>query len=142
LPNQMSSVNMGINVAYNTYAYDKIRAEAPRDLKYFESKFEARVEDSKDYRQCVRRMPYNMWDGRVPLNADVEVVPMKAIHLSIDNLDRLVREQDLIDQLMTDAEFGKKLWNQERTDRAVRNSNPAVEKAYQKYVMLLELARK
>jgi len=27
-------------------------------------------------------------------------------------------------------------------DRAVRLNNPAVEKAYQKYVMLLELARK
>jgi len=129
-------------MAYNTYAYDKMRAEAPRDHKDFESKFEARIEDSREYKQYSRRMPYYMWDGKVPLNAEVEVVPMKAIHLSSDNLERLVREQDLMDKLMDDAEYGKKLWAKERTDRAVRESNPAVEKAYQKYTMLLELARK
>ncbi len=129
-------------MAYNTYAYDKIRAEAPRNIKDFESKYEARIEDSREYKQYSRRMPYYMWDGKVPLNTEVEVVPMKAIHLSIDNLDRLVREQDLMDKLMDDAEYGKKLWTKERTDRAVREANPSVDKAYQKYVMLLELARK
>jgi hypothetical protein len=129
-------------MTYNTYAYDKMRAEAPRDHKDFESKYEARIEDSREYRQYSRRMPYYMWDGKVPLNTEVEVVPMKAIHLSSDNLERLVREQDVMDKLMDDAEYGKKLWNKERTDRAVRESNPAVEKAYQKYTMLLELARK
>jgi hypothetical protein len=129
-------------MAYNTYAYDKMRAEAPRDHKDFESKYEARIEDSREYRQYSRRMPYYMWDGKVPLNTEVEVVPMKAIHLSSDNLERLVREQDVMDKLMDDAEYGKKLWNKERTDRAVRESNPAVEKAYQKYTMLLELARR
>ena len=129
-------------MTYNTYAYDKMRAEAPRDHKDFESKYEARIEDSREYRQYSRRMPYYMWDGKVPLNTEVEVVPMKAIHLSSDNLERLVREQDVMDKLMDDAEYGKKLWNKERTDRAVRESNPAVEKAYQKYTMLLELARR
>ena len=129
-------------MAYNTYTYDKMRAEAPKDFKDFESKYEARIEDSREYKQYVRRMPYYMWDGKVPLNTEVEVVPMKAIHLTRDNLERLIKEQDLMDKLMDDAEFGKKLWDKDRTDRAVRNSNPAVEKAYQKYVMLLELARK
>jgi hypothetical protein len=45
-------------------------------------------------------------------------------------------------RLSTDARQGKRLWAQQREDRQVRDSNPAVEKAYQKYVMLLELARK
>ena len=129
-------------MAYNTYAYDKMRAEAPKDQKDFESKFEARIEDSREYKQYSRRMPYYMWDGKAPLNTEVEVVPMKAIHLSSDNLERLIREQDLMDKLMDDADFGKKLWADERRDRAVRETNPAVEKAYQKYVTLLELCRK
>jgi hypothetical protein len=116
--------------------------EAPRDLKYFESKFDARIEDSKEYRHYTRRMPYYMWDGKLPIDAEVQVIPMKAIHLSSDNLERLVREQELMDRLMADAEYGKKRWREESIDRAVRNSNPSVEKAYQKYVMLLELARK
>jgi len=120
----------------------KYQEESPRDLKYFESKFEARIEDSKSYNQYTRRMPYYMWDGKLPLDAEVQVVPMKAIHLSSDNLERLIREQELMDRLTDDAEYGKRLWREESVDRAVRESNPCVEKAYQKYLMLLELARK
>ena len=129
-------------MAYTAYSHDKMRAEVPRNLKDFESKYEARIEDSTEYKQYIRRMPYNMWDGKIPFDSEVEVVPMKAIHLTRDNLERLIQEQDRMDRLMNDAEFGKKLWTKERTDKAVRDSNPAVEKAYQKYVMLLELARK
>jgi hypothetical protein len=120
----------------------QFREEAPRDLKYFESKFEARIEDSREYKQYSRRMPYYMWDGKVPLNTEVEVVPMKAIHLSSDNLERLIREQDLMDKLIDDADFGKKIWADECRDRTIRESNLAVAKAYRNYQMLLELARK
>jgi hypothetical protein len=67
---------------------------------------------------------------------------MKAIHLSSDNLAKLLAEQNLIDILMKDATEGKRIWRQEREDRLVRDQNPAVEKAYQKYLMLLELVRK
>ncbi len=120
----------------------KQRAEAPRDHKDFESKYEARIEDSREYRQYVRQIPYYMWDGKVPINTEVEVVPMKAIHLSRENLERLVRDQDLMDKLMDDAEYGKRLWRKEGEDRAVREANPAVDKAYRNYQMLLELARR
>jgi hypothetical protein len=46
-----------------------------------------------------------------------------------------------MDILMKDAEQGKRIWRQEREDRRIRDQNAAVEKAYQKYLMLLELAR-
>jgi hypothetical protein len=120
----------------------KQRAEAPRDHKDFESKYEARIEDSREYRQYVRQMPYYMWDGKVPINTEVEVVPMKAIHLSRDNLAKLLAEQNLMDILMKDADEGKRIWRQEREDSRVRDQNPAVEKAYRNYQMLLELARR
>jgi len=116
--------------------------EPPHDQKYFESKYEARIEDSREYKQYVKQMPYYAWDGKEPFNAHVEVVPMKAIHLTTDNLERLVREQERIGYLEKDAEYGKKLWREESIDRSVRAANPSVEKAYQKYLMLLELARK
>lgn len=128
-------------MAYNTYARDRLHAESSRDTRDFESKYEARITDSTEYKQYVRRMPYHMWDGKVPFESEVEVVPMKAIHLTRDNLERLMREQDLMDKLMSDAEIGKKMWNKERADRAVRESNSAVDKAYRNYQMLLELAR-
>jgi hypothetical protein len=120
----------------------QFREEAPRDLKYFESKFEARIEDSREYKQYSRRMPYYMWDGKIPFESETQVVPMKAIHLSSDNLAKLLAEQNLMDILMKDANEGKRIWQQEIEDDKIRYHNPAVEKAYQKYVMLLELARK
>lgn len=132
-------------MSYDNYyktATQRLGSESSRDHRDFESKYEARITDSTEYKQYVRRMPYNMWDGKIPFDTEVQVVPMKAIHLTRDNLERLMREQDLMDKLMSDAEFGKKLWDKERTDKAVREENPAVEKAYRNYQMLLELARK
>ena len=129
-------------MTYNTYSYDKMRAEASRDVKDFESKFEARIENSREYKQYTRRMPYYMWDGKLPLDTDVEVVPMKAIHLSSDNLERLIRDQERLDQLLDQQLYDKQVIAKLHKDEQVRNNNPAVEKAYQKYVMLLELARK
>jgi hypothetical protein len=128
-------------MAYDMFR-DKMRAEAPRDHKDFESKYEARIEDSREYRQYVRRMNYMDWDGKIPFDADVEVVPMKAVHLTRDNLERLVRDQEMMDVLKDDAEYGKKLWNMLRADERVRDDNPAVAKAYRNYLTLLELARK
>lgn len=127
-------------MAYN--AYDKMRADAPRDIKDFESKYEARIEDSREYKQYSRRMPYYMWDGKMPFEADVEVVPMKAIHLTTDNLARLIHEQERYERILDDAEYGKKIVGQLRADERVRDDNPAVAKAYRNYLTLLELARK
>ena len=128
----------------NSYAtsYDKMRAEASRDIKDFQSKFEARIEDSREYKQYVRRMPYHMWDGKIPFDTEVEVVPMKAIHLTRDNLERLIREQESMDRWMDEAEYAKKVLTALRKDEQVRDDNPAVQKAYKNYLMLLELARK
>lgn len=119
----------------------EIYEQAPKDLKYFESKFEARIEDSKEYRQYVRRIPYDIWDGKIPFDAEVKTTPMKAIHLTSDNLERLVREQEYIQGLEMDAEYGKKVVRMLREDERVRDANPAVAKAYRNYLTLLELAR-
>ncbi len=113
------------------------------DLEYFISKFECRVEDSREYNQYVRPVPYYRdVCGSDDFKMETKITPMKAIHLTSDNLARLVTEQELMQRLSEDAEYGKKCWTNERKDRIVRDENPAVEKAYQKYVMLLELARK
>ena len=113
------------------------------DLEYFISKFECRVEDSREYNQYVRPTSYHrdFYDSN-SFKMDAKITPMKAIHLTSDNLARLVAEQEHLQRLTVDAEYGKKIWAEERRDRMVRDQTPAVEKAYQKYVMLLELARK
>jgi hypothetical protein len=124
------------------YNYVKHRDNAG-DLEYFVSKFECRVEDSREYNQYVRPTSYHRdFYDRDSFQMDTKITPMKAIHLTSVNLARLVAEQEHIQRLTDDAEYGKKVWANERRDRAVRDTNPAVEKAYQRYVMLLELARK
>lgn len=114
------------------------------NLEYFISKFECRVEDSREYNQYVRQAPSYHRDFYDSDNfkMQTEILPMKAIHLTSDNLARLVAEQEHMQRLSDDAEHGKKVWAAERKDRIVRDENPSVEKAYQKYLMLLELARK
>ena len=115
-----------------------------RDLEYFISKFECRVEDSREYNQYVRQThPYHRdFYSTDNYKVAAEIVPMKSIHLTRDNLASLVAEQEHMQRLSDDVERSKRMWVQQREDREVRDSNPAVEKAYQKYVMLLELARK
>jgi hypothetical protein len=112
-----------------------------RTIEDFQNKFECRIEDSKEYRHYARQMPYYKWDGREPYNIETQVVPMKAIHLTSDNLNRLVAEQEYMQNLKKDAEEGKRMWIRDCEDRRVRSQNPAVEKAYRNYQMLLELSR-
>jgi hypothetical protein len=127
---------------YDYYNQVKHRDRAG-DLEYFISKFECRVEDSREYNQYTRQVPYHRdFYDRDSFQMETKITPMKAIHLTSDNLARLVAEQEHMQRLGEDAEYGKKMWAEERRDQMVRDANPAVDKAYQKYLMLLELARK
>jgi len=113
------------------------------DLEYFISKFECRVEDSREYNQYVQPTAYHKdFYDRDSFQMDVKITPMKAIHLTSDNLARLLAEQERMAHMKSDAEQGKLMWDQQCRDQMVRDKNPAVEKAYQKYQILLELARK
>ena len=127
---------------YNRMLGQPIELEDEDWHKAFQQKFEACIEDSEKYKQYVRRIPYDKWDGRVPFAVDTEVVPMKSVHLTRDNLERLVRQEEFIKRLERDAEFGKNFLTKHHADARIRDSNPAVTKAYEKYQMLLELARK
>ena len=116
--------------------------DAPSSEEYFQNKFECRIEDSREYNQYVRPAPYyrdvcSSDDFRM----ETKIFPMKAIHLTTDNLARLIAEQEHMRNLQKDAEEGKRVWQREREDSVVRSRNPAVEKAYRNYQMLLELAR-
>ena len=113
------------------------------DLEYFISKFECRIEDSREYNQYVKPTAYHKdFYDRDSFQMEVKITPMKAIHLTSDNLARLVAEQERMEHMESDAEYGKKLRNMLHADERVRDDNPAVAKAYRNYLTLLELARK
>lgn len=127
---------------YKDYMQQYDTNDHTRGIGYFQSKFDCRIEDSREYNQYVRQMPhYRDFYDTSTYKVETEVVPMKAIHLSSDNLAKLISQQELIQHLEYDAAQGKRMWVKERDDAAVRAKNPAVEKAYRNYQMLLELAR-
>jgi hypothetical protein len=127
---------------YNDYLKHPYLKNEPRDIEYFQGKFDCRIEDSQRYNQYMRQSPYyrDFYDSG-DYKMETKVLPMKAIHISTDNLNRLIAEQEHMLNLQKDAEEGKRLWIRDCEDRRVRNQNPAVEKAYRNYQMLLELAR-
>ena len=128
-----------------SYNHNHVKQRDPAgDLEYFISKFECRVEDSREYNQYIKQShPYHRdFYSTDNYKVEAEIVPMKAIHLTRDNLASLVAEQEYMQRLHDSDAFHKRIWTQLHEDNRVRDSNPAVEKAYQKYMMLLELARK
>ena len=127
---------------YNDYLKHPYLENESRDIEYFQHKFDCRIEDSQRYNQYVRQEPYyrDFYDSS-DYKMETKVVPMKAIHISTDNLNRLIAEQELMYNLKKDAEEGKRIWIKECEDKRVRNENPAVEKAWRNYQILLELAR-
>lgn len=109
----------------------------------FMSKYGARIQDSREYNQYVRTNPYHKdFYASSYLEPYSKVVPMKAVHLTSDSLEQLMRDIESIECLRDDAAYGKKLTNMLRLDEHVRDENPAVQKAYRNYLTLLELARK
>ncbi len=117
----------------------------------FFRKFDMQVQPS---RRKLRRIP-NMWQHTNAWNYNINDSAMHQFQsLPIEEVDcvdilmpkdRLGHIVDYINEAERQVEHYKtdrQLIARYEQDRIVRLNNPAVEKAYQKYVTLLELARK
>jgi hypothetical protein len=117
----------------------------------FFKKFDMQVQPS---RRKLRRIPNmyqhtNAWNYSINDSAayqhqtfPIEEVDCVDILMPEDRLNSII---DYIDQCKKSVDAyraERQLMARYEQDRVVRLRNPAVEKAYQKYVMLLELARK
>ena len=120
--------------------------EEQRDTKRFESRFEAHITESKEYRRAAYVRPpmdYTYYQpGTALYEMERRVEPLVAIHLPREQFDRLMDEQTRMDRWRDEAEYAKKVLTNLRMDERVRDDNPAVQKAYRNYLTLLELARK
>jgi len=117
----------------------------------FFKKFDMQVYPSS---RKLRRIPNmwqhtNAWNVTVSDNAmyqhqtfPIEEVECVEVLMPRDRLNHIIEYinecEDQIEKFRTD----RQLMHRYEQDRSVRLNNPAVEKAYQRYVMLLELARK
>ena len=117
----------------------------------FFRKFDMQVQLSN---RKLRRIP-NMWQHFNAWNYSINDAAMNQFHsLPIEEVDcvEVLMPKDRLEHLVayvqeTEArdvkhETDRQLIARYEQDRSVRLNNPAVEKAYQRYVTLLELARK
>jgi hypothetical protein len=117
----------------------------------FFRKFDMQVQPS---RRKLRRIP-NMWQHTNAWNISVsdsaayqhtnfpvETVECVDILMPLDRLGHIVDYISECEQQVEHFKTDRQLIARYEQDRIVRLNNPAVEKAYQKYVMMLELARK
>ena len=117
----------------------------------FFRKFDMQVQPS---RRKLRRMPNmyqysNAWNYTV---SDAAIDQHTAMQIEEVDCVEILMPKDRLEHIIgfiQEAEIASKRHTLERKliaryeqDRNVRLDNPAVEKAYQRYVMLLELARK
>jgi len=116
--------------------------EENRDIKRFESRFQAHVAESREYRQSVcAPIDYRYRPDTAMYNIEHKVEPLIAIHLPREQFDRLMDEQIRMDSWRDEAEYAKRVLTNLRKDEQVCAENPAVAKAYRNYQLLLELAR-
>ena len=116
--------------------------EENRDIKRFESRFQAHVAESREYRQSVcAPMYYRARPDTAMYNIEHKVEPLIAIHLPREQFDRLMDEQIRMDSWRDEANYARSMMKSKREDEDVRDRNPAVAKAYRNYQLLLELAR-
>jgi hypothetical protein len=119
--------------------------EENRDTKRFESRFQAHVTESKEYRRAAYVAPswnYHQYHATAMHEIEHRVEPLVAIHLPREQFDHLMDEFSRIDSWRDEANYAKTILTNQRKDEQVRYNNPAVAKAYRNYQMLLELCRK
>ena len=117
----------------------------------FFKKFDMQVYQSS---RKLRRIPNmwqhtNAWNISISNNAmyqhstiPIEEVECVEVLMPRDRLNSIIEYINYCERSVEKHEVDRQLIARYERDRIVRLKNPAVEKAYQKYVMLLELARK
>jgi hypothetical protein len=117
----------------------------------FFKKFDMQVQPSH---RKLRRIPNmwqhtNAWNITVSDNAmyqhqtfPIEEVECVEVLMPQDRLQHIIDYINYCEDTVERAQTDRQLMARYEQDRSVRLNNPAVEKAYQKYVILLELARK
>ena len=124
---------------YRSYSVD-----VNKDRELFLRKYEAQGRVSP--MRYARRIPvsYTSWDDtKAPLyDSLVEHEPMVELHIPEHRFQELVTRDDYLTRVEQELDYNQKVVNMLREDERGRDKNPAVEKAYRNYLMLLELARR
>jgi hypothetical protein len=119
--------------------------ESRKDIDSFARKYGAYIGDSRQYR---RRVPEPMmWDDPRAVYQHTFLThtydePYVEIHIPRGSFEHILARDEVQEQDAFKVKHALDVLKQHRVDEQVRNDNPAVQKAWRNYLMLLELARK
>jgi hypothetical protein len=112
-------------------------------LQNFCQKYNATVQDSGKQYCRTRTVKYNFDDSeKYSETFDYDEVPMVQIHMPVDSFNGLVALDNFLQNIRdTPPNRYSELLKEYEQECHIRYTNPAVQAAYQEYLMLLTLVR-
>ncbi len=111
----------------------------------FRKKYTLHVEKSKrHYRQRPIPISYTAWlkqGADIPFHQDIEREPLLKVYISEEHYETLVKREQYLDNLERENKVLCKLQEAQIAEEHIRLKNPTVQKAWEKYKMLLELVK-
>lgn len=127
---------------YGYTAYDAYRHSPEEETNRFLHKYEA-VAGLSRQRMYHKRKPvrYADWKGDIPFHQDIETEPCVEVQIPQHQFQRLVeRESEYTELVRKNQDITHQLWDQ-RAEEDLRRKHPAVQKAWEKYVLMLQLVK-
>ncbi len=133
------------NYRYDYSSNSNIKTTVDEAVTDFLRRYESTAELSR-HKRYARRIPirYNEWlkdGGPIPFDQAVERQPMVEINMPQERFRDLVEKERWYGKLEQEAEYYKHRYLEAVEDEKIRHQNPTVQKAWEKYKMLLEMAR-
>lgn len=109
----------------------------------FRKRFELHVEKSKrHYRHRPVPVSYRSWsEANIPYQQEIEKEPLLKVYISKEHYEQLIKSEQQAEDLERENFRFRRIERETLDEMVTRNKNPAVQKAYEKYRMLLELSR-
>lgn len=114
--------------------------DTERETNKFLHKYEAHAGMSG--RMYAKRQPirYTDWKGDIPFRQEVQTEPYVEMYIPQHRFRELIEQEKYVSYLEDRAEHNKVLVDKIRKEERIRDANPAVEKAWRNYQLLLKLA--
>lgn len=129
---------------YNNQIYET-KTSAQDEVNEFLHRYEATAGLSQR-KLYARRVPirYNDWlkdGGPIPFEQSIEREPMVEMYIPQDRFRDLIEKERWMGKLEEETQFYKQKYLSSLEESQIRAKNATVKKAYEKYKMLLEMAR-
>ena len=114
-------------------------------IKYFQQQYKAHVTHSSKYYEPPQPTDYIDWimKGGDSLTYEESITRSPMVEITIPRKDfhHLIKRDQYLNRLERDLEYNRRVVDQMNMEEWIRKNNPAVQLAYEKYKMLLELAK-